>query len=190
MELTHYPHYKPLFWTLIGLMHIKHVIPHHLLPKIVDALVLSHVRYCVPVYGSANRTHVSKLQKVFNFAARVISGRRKYDHISDVISELGWMNVSEMVTYFDLCLMHAVLTFGKPDMLRSWLTFNYEHVSRDTRQSRHLTLPRVRTSHGKRRFVFRAAEAYNRLVISNGLSDVNMTVFKRKIRNIVHPSDF
>ena len=124
------------------------------------------------------------MQKVLNFAARVISERRKYDHISDVICQLGWMNVQELVSYFDLCQMHATLTYGKPDVLRSWLTYNYEHVSRDTRQSRHLTLPRVRNSHGKRRFVYRAADAYNHLAISTGHSNLTMPVFKRKIREM------
>ena len=45
------------FGILIGLMHIRHFIPLNVLPRVVDALVLSHVRYCAPVYGSANRTN-------------------------------------------------------------------------------------------------------------------------------------
>jgi len=71
------------------------------------------------MYGSANRTNIAKLQKVLNFSARVISGRRKYDQISDVISELGWLSASDMVSYFNLTLMHGILTFEKPDLLRS-----------------------------------------------------------------------
>jgi len=171
------------FGILIGLMHIRHVIPLNVLPRLVDSLVLSHVRYCVQVYGSANCTTIAKLQKVFNFSARVISGRRKYDGISDVIDDLKWLGASDMVSYFDLCLMHGVLTYGKPDLLRSWLTYNREHVSRDTRQSHHLSLPpRVRNNHGKRRFVYRTAELYNRLVIANGHSGFAMPSFKAKVR--------
>ena len=114
------------FGILIGLMHIRHIIPPHLLPMLVYTLVLSHLRYCIPVYGSANKTNLSKLQKVLNFAARVISGRKKFEHISDVIRELGCMNVSEMISYFDLCTMHAILSHGKPDTLRSWLTYKLQ----------------------------------------------------------------
>ena len=39
---------------LIGLASARHLLPRHLLPQIVDALVLSHVLYCIQVYGSAN----------------------------------------------------------------------------------------------------------------------------------------
>ena len=78
------------FGVFIGLMHVRHIITRAVLPKIVDALVLSHVRYCASVYNSANRTNVAKLQRVFNFSARVLSRRRKYDHIPDVIVDLAW----------------------------------------------------------------------------------------------------
>ena len=120
-----------------------------------------------------------------NFSARVISGRRKYDHVSDVISALAWLRVPEMISFFELSLMHGILTFGKPDLLRSWFTFNHEHVCRDTRQSHHLTLPRVRNNHGKRRFVYRVAEKYNRLAITNRYSSLAAPSFKAKIRNLL-----
>ena len=188
-ELSWEPHIdtviKRCFGILIGLIHIRHVIPLNILPRIVDALVLSHVRYCASVYGSASRSNVAKLQKVLNFSARVISGRRKYDHVSDVISALAWLRVPEMISFFELSLMHGILTFGKPDLLRSWFTFNHEHVCRDTRQSHHLTLPRVRNNHGKRRFVYRVAEKYNRLAITNRYSSLAAPSFKAKTRNLL-----
>ena len=50
-ELSWEPHIdtviKHCFGILIGLIHIRHIIPLNILPRIVDALVLSHVRYCV-----------------------------------------------------------------------------------------------------------------------------------------------
>ena len=62
---------------LIGILNARFALPQSVLPRIIDALVFSHVRYCAQVYGCANRSNILKLQKVFNFAARVISGRRK-----------------------------------------------------------------------------------------------------------------
>ena len=143
------------------------------------------MRYCASVYGSANRTTIAKLKKVFNFSARVISGRRKYDHVSDVLNDLAWLRAHEVISYCDLSLMHGMLTFGKPDVLRSWIVYNHEHVRRDTRQSHHLTLPRVRNNHGKRRFVYRAAETYNQMAIANGHSGLAMPLFKARIRELL-----
>ena len=173
---------KRCFGILIGLMHIRHMVPPQILPTLVDALVISHVRYCMPVYGSVNRTGVARIQKILNFAARVVSGRRRYDHVSDVVSELGWLRACDMVSYFDLCLLHSILLDGKPDVLRSWLMYNHEHVRRSTRQSHQLTLPQARNNHGKRRFIYRAAALYNRVVIDSGNTDMSKRCLKANIR--------
>ena len=170
---------------LIGILNAKHAIPPAVLPKVIDALVFSHVRYCVQVYGSANRTNISKLQKVFNFAARVISGRRKYDHISHILNQLGWLSAHQFVSYFDLCLMHSILTTEKPQVLRSSLMFNRERVGRDTRQSDQLAIPFARNNHGKRRYMYRAVKLYNEKSISKGLTKLSRQSFKEKVRDAI-----
>ena len=57
----------------------------------IEGLVVSLMRYCIVVYGSAGKTQLGHLQRLLNFCASVISGRRKYDHISDVLPELRWL---------------------------------------------------------------------------------------------------
>ena len=59
------------------------------------------------------------------------------------------------------------------------------YVHRDTRQSHQLALPRVRNNHGKRRFVYRAAQLYNRMAITNGYSNLSMPVFKARMRDVL-----
>ena len=82
------------YGILIALSHVRHYIPANLLPTIVNALVISHIRYCLAVFGNGSQKNMHRLQKIQNFALRVISGRRKFDHISDVRDELGWLPVS------------------------------------------------------------------------------------------------
>lgn len=192
-ELTWEAHINTIinrcFGILIGLMHIRHIVPHSILPRLVDSLVLSHVRYCAPVYGSANRTTIARLQKVFNFSARVISGRRKFDHVSDVLDELAWLRVPEFIAHVDMSLMHGILKSGKPDVLRSCMSYNHEHVCRDTRQSHLLAVCRAKNNHGKRRFVHRAASLYNRMALQNGLAGLSVATFKAKMKDLLRQSD-
>ena len=173
---------------LLGILNAKHVLPSFLLPRLIDALVFSHVRYCIQVYGCANKSSIARLQKVFNFAARVLSGRRKYDHLSDVMEQLGWLTVHQLVTYFDICLLHGIISNGKPEVLRSAIMFNHERVERGTRQSNHLSLPRVRNNHGKRRFIYRATQQYNDHVISRQLTNVSKRVLKNNICDSIRRS--
>ena len=175
------------FGILIGLLNAKHLLPTSILPRIIDSLVLSHIRYCVQVFGNADKNVLEILQKVLNFAARVISGRRKHDHIADVLRELGWLPVTKLVDYFDLCMMHKILTcdLPRPTELRQSLSFNHESVARTTRQSCHLTLARPRNNHGKRTFTYRASKLYNHWAIDHNLHHLSICTFKQRIMRLL-----
>ena len=95
-----------------------HQIPSELLHTLVNALVFLHVRYCLAVYGNESELSIQRLKKVINFALRVISVRRKFDHISDVREELSWpilpvscTNITHLAyfTKFSLPATHRVL---------------------------------------------------------------------------------
>ena len=73
--------------------------------------------------------NVGKIQRVFNFAANIISNRRKYDHISDVMIELEWLSSRQFVDYFDLCMIQKLMASGRPAVLSSRYKFNHEVVS-------------------------------------------------------------
>ena len=51
------------FGTLVGLAHAKHVLPYHVMPKLIDALFISHVRYCIQVYGNCNAEMLGQSSK-------------------------------------------------------------------------------------------------------------------------------
>ena len=48
-------------------------------------------------------------KKNLNFAARVIFGRRKFDHVSDLRTKLGWLSPHGMSDYQALVIAHKVI---------------------------------------------------------------------------------
>ena len=110
----------------------------------------SHVRYCIQVYGGTSVGNISKIQKIFNFAARVIPGRKKYDHITDLLKQYEWLDATQFIAYSDMCMLHKIVNSGQPSPLASQFSFNRDVVGRPTRQSDQLALFRPRTNHGKR----------------------------------------
>ena len=78
--------------VLSGLSRCRHAPPRETLTTLVQALAASSIRYCISVYGVCGVAQRARLQKLLNFRARVVSGRRKYDHISDVLKELQWLS--------------------------------------------------------------------------------------------------
>ena len=164
---------------LIGLSHVRHQIPPSLLPTIVDALVLSHVRYCLTVYGNGSENNIQRLQKVINFGLRAVSGRRKFDHISDVREELGWLTARQLYELQSLNLLHKICSTGEPLALASQLSANSDLRTRSTRRDADLALPRVRTATGKRRFLYGVVKMYNDL--PRDLRDMSVSSFKSKV---------
>ena len=115
-----------------------------------------------------SETLSTKLRFIYNFAARVISGRRKFDHISDVLLELEWLNAQQFIDYSDLCMLKRLLDMGQTSPLAANLQFNRDVLQRETRQSGCLAMMRPRTNHGRRNFIYRASLLYNNLFVSLG----------------------
>ena len=107
--------------------------------------------------GSTER---HRLQKVLNFCARVISGRRKRDHISDVLRDLHWMTADSLVSYHRICGVRRILESGHPEEVACTLVSAADH-GHNTRHAHRLRLPRIRTEAGRRQLVYSGAEAYN-----------------------------
>ncbi|PFX11800.1 hypothetical protein AWC38_SpisGene24350, partial [Stylophora pistillata] len=56
-------------------------------------------------------------QTVQNFACRIVSGRRKYDHVSPTLKELRWLPVKEHLYYRDAVMSFKCLTGCAPGYL-------------------------------------------------------------------------
>ena len=150
---------------LSGLSHVRHYLPFSAVKVLTTALVLSQVRYCISVYGNGTKQNLERVEKILNFAARVVYGRRKYDHVSNLKRQLGWMSSDDMVQYHTLSLLHKTISYGEPEALASEFQLNSSRRSRVTRQDNLLHVPRSRTAAGKRRFCARAPAQFNALPV-------------------------
>ena len=117
------------------------------------------------------------------FAAIVISGRWKYDHISDVIKDLEWLYIGPLVDMNDMCLLHNIIVTGEPEVLRKDVCYNREVSQRRTRQSDHLYVPRTRTNLGQRAFMYRTCKLYNENVIGTELQNMSQASFKKALKS-------
>ena len=153
------------FGVLTGLSHLRGHLPTAVLSALINALVFSQIRYCISVYGNGKKGNLNRLQKVVNYAAKVLFGRRKYDHVSDLLGRLGWLSAEGMATYHTLCLLHKVRRYGEPERLAAGLSTVAEAraTERTTRRDQTLYVPRSRTEMGRRRFVCRGPARYNAL---------------------------
>ena len=88
-----------------------------MLSALINALVLSQVRYCISVYDNGKKRNFHRLQKIINYAAEVVPRRRKMitDRVSDL---LDWDDSARgMARHHTLCPMHKVRRSGEPEQL-------------------------------------------------------------------------
>ena len=145
-------------------------IRHHLTPAtrklLIQTHVFPHILYCLSVWGGASACHLSRIQKVINFAARIVSGAQRRDHISKVVESLGWLGITDLVRQRDCIRVHRALHDPRaPAAVRSLITPRASVSERPTRSSvtDALELPSYRLSLSRRAFSFRAASFWNRL---------------------------
>ena len=116
------------------------------------------------------------MERLLNFGARVISGRCKYDHISDVLKNLRWLSAENMWRFHSVTLPKKMLVTGQPESLRERVVTCGSVHGRATRQADALETPAIRTESGRRRFLFSAVSLYNSLSLT--LRDLGPQQFK------------
>ena len=146
-------------------------IRHHLTPEarqlLIQAHVFPHILYCISVWGGAAACHLGRVQRLVNFAARIVSGARRSDHISPILADLGWRRVDDLVTQRDcLGVQRALTDRCAPEVIRALFVPRASVSDRMTRASVSgaLELPDFRLAFARRTFAFRAARSWNRLL--------------------------
>ena len=72
----------------------------------------SKLFYCSSVWSSTSLGNIHKLQLLQHFAARIISGVRKYDHITPILKNLGWLSVKAQLYLRDATLAYKCMTIN------------------------------------------------------------------------------
>ncbi|CAH3142584.1 unnamed protein product, partial [Porites lobata] len=105
--------------VVVGSAQLIKRLPHislSLLGKtILPVFVFSKRFYCSSLWGNTSKRNLHKLQLVQNFAARVVLGLRKFDHISQGRRCLRWLDVTEKVLFNDLVLVFKCVNGLAPD---------------------------------------------------------------------------
>ena len=169
------------FSSLAQINRVKHMFDRSTLITIINTLVFSKLFYCSSVWSSAAATNLLKLQAVQNFAARIICGSRKFDHVTPLLKELHWLPIKSQLYLHDAVLAFKCMTGSAPTYLSSKFLTRGEVSGRATRNSRLLHIPLYKSKSGQRTFFYRTVSLWNSLDNSLKLCESSRN-FKRKLR--------
>ena len=92
---------------------------------IVNALVLSKLNFCCTLLLGLPTKQIKKLQKIQNYAAKVIAHASKFDHVSPILKSLKWLNIENIITFRYCTIVYKCLNNAAPLYLSNLLHLLY-----------------------------------------------------------------
>ena len=147
----------------------------------IVSLVTSRLDYCNGLLCGITDELLCRLQKVQNNAARVVSGSKKYDHITPVLKDLHWLPIRKRIEFKILLLTFKCMQGCAPLYLRELLV-----KQANTRTLRSNTnLKRF----GDRAFCAYAPRLWNELPDNIKAAD-SVQNFKKQLKTLLFRKEF
>ena len=115
----------PTLWKKLGaLKHAGKNIPVRSKKFLATGFILSRINYLIQVWGGAEAKYICKLQTILNSTARYVTGTGRITSTRWLMSQCGWLYVSELVVLHSLTSLWKVVWFSSPLHLKLQITID------------------------------------------------------------------
>lgn len=170
---------------LIPLRRFQHHFTQDALKVLVEAHVQPHILYGLSVWGGTTKKQLTRVQKVINFSARVVTGMKRRDRVGPVLESLCWRRIEDQVRERDLLKIHkSIHSEGGPKAIRGMFVMRHEVSRRTTRstETNSIELPVCHLTNSQRQFRYRATKSWNDLPYRT-MNEPSPARFERLIRS-------
>ena len=153
----------------IGLLRrLSWFLPRQALCTMYSAYVLPHFTYADAVWGTCTQVQSRGLERLQNYAARIILHRRTDTSATAMRCELGWPTLASRRAASVAVAVYRSVSGRSPSYLSALFQASehtHHHATRSA-SCRGIRVPRVKTEFGKKAFAFRGAQLWNALPAS------------------------
>jgi hypothetical protein len=173
------------FFQLRQLRSIRRSLTSDATRALVQAFVSCRLDYCNSLLAGVADAQLRRLQSVQNAAARLVSGARRYDHITPVLAALHWLPVRQRVIFKTAVLVWKCLHDEAPSYLADLCVLAASttcHQQLRSASSGAILVPRTRTTTGQRSFAVNGPRTWNNLPAALRLPELSLCSFKRQLK--------
>ena len=165
---------------------IKPYVPKKCLSQVYNALVQPYFDYCSLVWQNCKLELQSKLQKLQNRAARIITGDNWEIRSKDVLNKLNWLPLNQRRLTDTLLFMRKIFKDEVPISISDQfqLSVNEQYNLRSNCTMLKLAKPRTNTL--KRSFSYHAAKTWNKLPTDLKNLSISDKVFKHNLKDFIN----
>ena len=106
------------FYHLHNISRIRKFLNTDTTKALVDTFVTSRVDYCNSLLYSLPASHLNKVQRVLNAAARLVFRAPRYCRITPLLYELHWLPVRQLISFKILQFVFKAIHGFAPTYLR------------------------------------------------------------------------
>ena len=161
---------------------IRRYLTNDATKSLVHGLVTSRLDYCNALLHGLPDSMMTKLQRVQNTAARIVTRTVRHDHITPVLKELHWLPVKYRVQYKLLVHTYKALYGQSPVYMRDMLEIYRPSRTLRSQNAMTLVVPKMKTvMHGNRTFRYSAPCLWNTLPVELRKCE-NLVTFKKRLK--------
>ena len=157
-----------------ALRHIKSQLNLQSRKILAEGLILSKIKYLIPLWGGLPKSTMNKIQVLINMAGRFVLNVSKRTKSKTVLEKCGWLSAIEMTKYQTMVLVWNIVRQKRPRYWSEIFTLDEENK---------INIPRARLIATRQSFKWRASGQWNQL--SEELrSCENLRRFKKRTQDM------
>jgi hypothetical protein len=176
---------KISYFHLRSMRHVQSCMPPDVLRTVACSIVSAKLDYCNSLLFGITKANIAKLQLVQNSLARLVTGKRRFDHITPVLAELHWLPVSHRITFKLASLTHKTIHTSQPPYLHSVIHLHQPSRNLRSANKNFLMLPDIRnfrSDFSRRGFSNCAPTIWNNLPASVTDSTISRDEFVKRLK--------
>ena len=91
--------YRLVCINLCQINRVKDNFDKETLTTMITSLVINKLLYGSTIWSNTTSSNVKKLKAIQNFACKIITGTKKYDHVSPLLKQLEWLSIDNSYTF-------------------------------------------------------------------------------------------